>query len=208
MARELPIHLTSRQCNGRTFAVTGANTGLGYETTKHLVSLGAARVIMAVRDMHSGDAAKEEIEKDTGRQGVLEVWHLDLAEYQSVEAFAKKADNELDRIDGLVANAGIANGSWCECEGNEQSITVNVIATLLLALLLIPKMEHTAGIEGAAPTITFLTSINAFHVQTSLNKVNRDMDILDDLNNRDKWELDIINRYEKEVFSPFYQLRN
>lgn len=195
MAKELPISLTAAQCKGRTFIVSGANAGIGYEVAKHLVTLGTNRVIMAVRNMESGKAAKEDIENETGRKTVLQVWHLDLAEYASVEAFAKRASSELDRVDGLVANAGIANGSWAEYEGNEANITVNLISTLLLAVLMLPKLEQTAvDDKAAAPMITFVGTVNAFQVQSSLGKIDRSKDIISDLNDREKWEMDIVNR--------------
>jgi NAD(P)-dependent dehydrogenase (short-subunit alcohol dehydrogenase family) len=195
MAKDLPISLTAAQCKGRTFIVSGANAGIGYEVAKHLVTLGTNRVIMAVRNLESGKAAKEDIENETGRKTVLQVWHLDLAEYASVEAFAKKASSELDRVDGLVANAGIANGSWAEYEGNEANITVNLISTLLLAVLMLPKLEQAAvDDKAAAPMITFVGTVNAFQVQSSLGKIDRSKDIISDLNDRQRWEMDIVNR--------------
>jgi len=103
--KTLPQPLTPEDCHGRTFIVTGANAGLGLEATKHLVSLGSARVIMAVRNTSSGEAAKKDIEEATDRHGVLQVWSLDLASYDSVVEFAANAQTELDRIDGLIERA-------------------------------------------------------------------------------------------------------
>ena len=69
--------------------------------------------------------------------------HLDMASSSSVQSFAKKASAELDRIDGLVANAGIMIDAWSTAEGMESSITVNVINTLFLGALMMPKFAHT-----------------------------------------------------------------
>jgi NAD(P)-dependent dehydrogenase (short-subunit alcohol dehydrogenase family) len=55
-----------------------------------------------------------------------------MASSASVQSFAKKASTELDRIDGLVANAGVMLDTWSTAEGIETSITVNVINTLFL----------------------------------------------------------------------------
>jgi retinol dehydrogenase-12 len=97
----------TKKYTGRVVIITGANVGLGLETARHFVRLDAAKVILAVRNLEKGAAAKESIlrsEKKT--EDVVEVWKLDLSSFQSVKDFAKKAQN-LKRIDILVENAGI-----------------------------------------------------------------------------------------------------
>jgi NAD(P)-dependent dehydrogenase (short-subunit alcohol dehydrogenase family) len=92
---------------GRTYIVTGANTGLGLALATHLARLNAARVILAVRDMAKGNAARETILQETQFSGVLEVWELDMARFASVAQFAHKAETTLDRLDGAALNAGV-----------------------------------------------------------------------------------------------------
>src|ERR1041384_6462603 len=84
---EYPTH----KFTGQTIIVTGSNTGMGLEAARHFVRLDAAKVILAVRDMLKGQAAAKDIVASTERHGVVEVWELDLASYQSVEAFAQRA---------------------------------------------------------------------------------------------------------------------
>ena len=122
--------------------MTGSNTGLGLEAARHVTRLGAAKVVLAVRTLSKGEAAKESIEHSTSRKGVVEVWHLDLGNYESVKDFAKKAET-LDRLDAVVANAGIATKKWSVMEDNESTITTNVVSTFLLALLLLPKLRES-----------------------------------------------------------------
>jgi len=191
--RSLPVALTQEDCNGHTYIVTGANAGLGFEATKHLVRLGSARVIMAVRNTASGEAARDAIETETGRQGVLQVWALDLASYDSVKDFAAKVQQKLDRVDGLIENAGVAMGHWTEAEGNETTVTVNVISTILLAVLLLPHMQATATKYRTVPRIAMIGSIVAFDAQPSLAKMDRDR-IFQDLQDRQKWEPHISER--------------
>ncbi|CEN59564.1 hypothetical protein ASPCAL02012 [Aspergillus calidoustus] len=141
--------------------ITGANTGIGLETARHISRLGAAKVILAVRNLASGEAARASIESSTGRASGIEVWHLDLADTASVLAFADKA-LALPRLDAFIANAAIATKVYSLAEGGyESSVTVNNISTFLLALILLPKLQKT-GAEYPnrfrPPHLTILTS--------------------------------------------------
>jgi NADP-dependent 3-hydroxy acid dehydrogenase YdfG len=70
---KVPMLLTEPACSGKTYVVTGSNTGLGLESARHLVKLAAARVILAVRNQTAGEKAKKDIETTTGRQRVVQV---------------------------------------------------------------------------------------------------------------------------------------
>ena len=107
---------------GQTVIVTGANVGLGLEAARHLTRLNAEKVILAVRSLDKGEAAKKSIEETTGRKGVVEVWQLDLSSYESVKQFIKRAEG-LKRLDAIVENAGIATETYRLTEGNESTIT-------------------------------------------------------------------------------------
>jgi NAD(P)-dependent dehydrogenase (short-subunit alcohol dehydrogenase family) len=155
---KLPVLVEQDTCVGKTYIVTGSNIGLGLETARHLVGSSASTVILAVRNSAAGETAKAEIERTTGRKGVLEVWHLDLASSASVKKFASKAAKELDRIDGLIENAGVMLDTWTLAEGFETSMTVNVINTMFLGLLMLPQMIDSAEKYGIKPRIVFLVS--------------------------------------------------
>jgi len=157
--KELPI--IPESCAGQTYIVTGANTGIGFEAAKHFVRLDATRVILAVRSPPKGDVAKAKIEEATGRTGVAEVWPLDLASYDSIRAFAQRV-SELDRIDAVVENAGVALTEWTLAEGSETTITVNVLGTMLLAMLLLPALRKIAMRWKFLPRLTIVTSGRAF----------------------------------------------
>ena len=165
---------TKENCSGGTYIVTGANSGLGYEVTKHLLLLGAKKVIMAVRNKTAGETAKSEIEIATKVRNVAEVWSLDLTSYDSVKAFAKKVIDQLDRIDALLEVAGVALDKWSTAEGHESSITINVLSTLLLAVLLLPKMMDSAKGNRFVPHIVIVTSEVAFFAQKEYNKIKDD----------------------------------
>ncbi|EEA23323.1 hypothetical protein TMatcc_002182 [Talaromyces marneffei ATCC 18224] len=158
----------SKSFAGQTIIVTGSNTGLGLEAARHFVRLGAEKVILAVRNLDAGETAKSSIEESTGRKNICEVWELDLASYASVQAFAKRASSELDRIDVLLENAGVATKIHFErAENHERTITVNVIGTFLLGLLLLPKLEETGTKNPVEkPRWTIVTS--EVHALTNL----------------------------------------
>ncbi|KAH7133747.1 putative short chain dehydrogenase/ reductase [Dactylonectria macrodidyma] len=172
--RELPLLATTETCSGGTYIVTGANVGLGFEASKHLVGLGAAKVIMAVRNVTAGEAAKTKIEEATGITNVAEVWVLDLASYDSVKAFAKKAASELDRIDAMIENAAVAMPGNTFPEGHLLPITVNVLSTLLLAVLMLPKMSDSAQKFGITPRISFVTSRVGFDAKAEWRDIQDD----------------------------------
>ncbi|KAF7557503.1 hypothetical protein G7046_g6025 [Stylonectria norvegica] len=148
-------------CTDRTVIVTGANTGLGLEAAKHFVRLGAAKVIVACRNIAKGEDAKIKIEEATQRPGVVEVWQLDLASFASVKEFAARAV-QLDRLDILVNNASVLTPRREIVEGHELQITVNVISTLLLSVLLLPALRRTASQLNITPHIVIVSSDGAY----------------------------------------------
>ncbi len=175
--------------SGQTIIVTGSNTGLGLEAARHFTRLGAAKVILAVRTLSKGEAAKESIEKSTDKKGVVEVWHLDLGNYESVKEFAKKAE-KLDRLDVLVENAGIDKPVWSVLEDNEATITTNVISTFLLGLLLLPKLRESGQKFNCTPHLAIVSS--EVHFWSPMNE-RKSKSIFDALN--DKEAANMADRY-------------
>lgn len=147
---------------GKTVIVTGSNTGLGKEAARHYVRLGASKLILAVRGLDRGNAAKANIESSVpgfdGGKTAIQVWQLDMGSYASVERFAARVNDELDRVDVFLANAGLARGAYSLVEDNEEMMTVNVVATFLLAALVMPKLKATAARFGTRPTLSITTS--------------------------------------------------
>lgn len=153
----------TKKFTNQTIIVTGSNIGMGLEAARHFARLEAAKVILAVRNMSAGLAAKKSIETSEKRLDVVEVWELDLASYASVKSFAKRAEG-LERLDVVVANAGMYTFDFAMAEEDEATITVNVVSTLLLGILLIPKLRESAVNFGTVPVLTFTGSFT--HAQT------------------------------------------
>jgi NAD(P)-dependent dehydrogenase (short-subunit alcohol dehydrogenase family) len=91
--------------SGRTAVVTGANTGLGYETAVALAQRGA-RVILAVRDLAKGQAAADLINR-ANRGADVTVQELDLTSLSSISAAAAELRERHDHLDLLINNAGV-----------------------------------------------------------------------------------------------------
>lgn len=142
----------------QTVIITGSNTGLGLEAARHITALNAANVILAVRTVSKGEAAKTSIEKSTGRTGIIEVWPLDLSSYESVKQFAARASKELQRVDVLLENAGLMVEKFAVVEEDETTVTTNVVSTCLLALLMLPKMRETGREFGVVPRLVVVSS--------------------------------------------------
>ncbi|KAJ5225752.1 hypothetical protein N7468_006977 [Penicillium chermesinum] len=158
---ELPLVISSELCAGRNFIVTGTNVGLGLEAARHLVGVGAKKVILAVRNLEAGEAARADIDASTGTTGVAEVWHLDLSQRSSVQSFAAKAIETIDRIDAVIENAGVAAAGTKDHEGQLLTVTVNVVNTFLLLLLLLPKLRADAKTFGYKPRVSVVSSDSA-----------------------------------------------
>lgn len=143
---------------GQTIIVTGSNTGLGLEAARHLSAQNASLIILAVRNTTKGETAKESILATTHKpSSTIEVWELDLQSYDSVKAFVSQA-NGLERLDAILENAGIMSKYFKMVGGFESVITTNVISTILLALLILPKLRETASRYNVQPHLSIVTS--------------------------------------------------
>lgn len=150
---------------GKTVIVTGANVGLGLEAARHFVRLKAAKVILGCRSAENGERARADIERSTGRKGIVEVWPLDLCSFESVRQFCRRADR-LDRLDVVVENAAVAmvDPQGTLAEGYECTVTVNVISTFLMALMLLPTLRRTAMKFNLQPRLVIVSSDAHFMV--------------------------------------------
>lgn len=120
---------------GKLFIITGANTGLGYETTKALTAR-QATTIMACRNISKANEAIEKIRENT-TEGLLIPMELDLASFQSIRKFASEIKHRYPDFHCLINNAGLAaqKPEFTE-EGFEVHFGVNHLGQFLLVDLL------------------------------------------------------------------------
>ncbi|KAF8235600.1 short-chain dehydrogenase [Tricholoma matsutake] len=143
---------------GKTVMVVGANTGLGFEASKHFARMNPARLVLTARSPSKGRAAVERIKQETGCQSV-ELGNLDLSRFSSVKEFADKFLKDDGRLDILVQNAAVSPAGYEESsDGWESALQVNNLSQSLLVLLLLPRMIHTSKQYSTTPRIVVVSS--------------------------------------------------
>lgn len=128
----------------RIAIVTGANTGLGYETALGLCKTGM-KVVLACRDLKKARIAKSELQRQSINADI-DIIGLDLSSLASVRAFSSNYLSRYDRLDLLINNAGIMIPPYSLTEdGFESQLGVNHLGHFLLTGLLLPALEQTEG---------------------------------------------------------------
>jgi NAD(P)-dependent dehydrogenase (short-subunit alcohol dehydrogenase family) len=142
--------------SGRVAVITGANGGLGLETSQALAAHGA-RVVMAARNVDRGAAARDRIHE--GHPGAsLELVELDTASIDSVRAAASRILESHHRLDILVNNAGVMAIPFSRSvDGHELQLATNHLGHFALTALLAPAL-----LRGAASHIVSVTSTGRF----------------------------------------------
>jgi len=128
--------------SGKSVIITGANSGIGYEATRALVSKGAT-VIMACRSLEKGEIAATQIRNENpGRK--VSVKQLDLSDLSSVESFAKAFLSEYDQLDILINNAGVMATPYGKtADGFEMQFGTNHLGHFALTGLLIDLLKSS-----------------------------------------------------------------
>lgn len=125
--------------HGRVAIVTGANTGLGFETARMLAERGA-RVVLAVRDVEKGKQAAARIAGDVGVQA------LDLASLDSIRSAAADLRALHPRIDLLINNAGVMYPpKRTTADGFELQFGTNHLGHFALTGLLLDRLLDVPG---------------------------------------------------------------
>lgn len=140
-ARDMPNQ------TGRVAVVTGANTGIGYETAQALVEAGAT-VVLACRSRERGEDALRRIRggREPARGGTAELALLDLARLDSIRSFAHDLLERHSRLDLLINNAAVMIPPFTRTEeGAELQFAVNHLGHFALTGLLLERLEAPPG---------------------------------------------------------------
>jgi NAD(P)-dependent dehydrogenase (short-subunit alcohol dehydrogenase family) len=129
---------------GRVAVITGANTGLGYETALALAAHGA-HVVLAVRNLDKGKDAISQITAQSPQADVA-LQELDLTSLESIRAAAEQLRADHERIDLLVNNAGVMYPpKETTKDGFEMQFGTNHLGHFALTGLLLDRLLPVAG---------------------------------------------------------------
>ncbi|KKP03456.1 retinol dehydrogenase 12 [Trichoderma harzianum] len=154
--KPLPAGIT---LDGQVAIVTGSNVGLGLSACKQLLQLGLSHLVMGVRSQAKGDVAAAQL-RISFPSAMISVWIVDMESYDSVYSFASRCES-LDRIDIVILNSGLIKTPYTvvQATGNEVTLQVNYLSTVLLTILLLPllKAKKTDG-DARPPVISIVGS--------------------------------------------------
>lgn len=143
--RKLMLDETTKRkdLSGKTYIVTGANSGVGLETSRQLVKQGG-HVVMACRRTEAGMEVAKSFD---GLKGSYDVMKLDLADLQSVRDFANAFIKKYDQLHGLDCNAGagfFGREAQYTKDGLEMTMAVSFYGHFLLTEMLLDLLKKSA----------------------------------------------------------------
>jgi len=128
--------------DGRTFLITGANTGIGKETARALAG-GGARLYLACRSAENGRQTIEEISGQTGNRD-LALLSLDLGDLASVRRCAEDFLATGEPLHVLINNAGVGGARGMTASGFERMFGTNHVGPFLFTNLLLERLRAGA----------------------------------------------------------------
>lgn len=131
---------------GKTYIITGANNGAGFEAARVFLSK-RAKVVMMNRSGEKSAAAIATLKQEFGSDADVTFVQMDLAVLDSVRGAAAEVMERVPRIDALICNAAIAQVAKQEItvDGFESQLGVNHFGHFLLCGLLFDRIEESAG---------------------------------------------------------------
>jgi NAD(P)-dependent dehydrogenase (short-subunit alcohol dehydrogenase family) len=131
---------------GKTYLITGANSGTGFEASRTLLSKGA-RVVMLNRSPEKSNAAIARLQKDLGQGADVSFIRIDLGDLASVRKAAAETLEKAPQIDALICNGAIAQVpvQKLTVDGFESQLGVNHYGHFLLCALLLERIEQSKG---------------------------------------------------------------
>lgn len=131
---------------GKTYVITGANAGAGFEATRVFLSKGA-KVVMMNRNPDKSAIVISTLKQEFGNDADLTFVRMDLAVLDSVREAATEILEKIPQIDALICNAAIAQVAKQEItvDGFESQLGVNHFGHFLLCGLLFERIEESQG---------------------------------------------------------------
>lgn len=132
----------AQNMQGKIVLITGANSGIGKETTRALAKKGAV-IVMACRNLNKANPACEAIKQESGNEKI-EVMKIDLASLSSIKEFVNQFCQKYQQLNVLINNAGVMCAEREEtAEGFNRVLATNYLGPFLLTNLLLPLLKQT-----------------------------------------------------------------
>ncbi|MGC6516501.1 MAG: SDR family oxidoreductase [Candidatus Puniceispirillaceae bacterium] len=140
----MPQRLSSLR--GKTYLITGATSGTGFQTARILLSKGA-QVVMLNRNNAKSEATKAALLEEFGDKALISFVQMDLSDLSSVRQAAKKLLDTVPKIEALICNAAIAQVPKRKRtkEGFESQLGTNHYGHFLLSGLLFERIAKSKG---------------------------------------------------------------
>ncbi|NDR56335.1 SDR family oxidoreductase [Aliiruegeria sabulilitoris] len=131
---------------GKTYVITGANAGAGFQAARILLTRGA-KVVMLNRSVERSTAAIQDLKREFGAQADVSFVRMDLSDLSSVRAAANEILNTVPRIDALICNAAIAQvpSRQLTVDGFESQLGTNHYGHFVLCGMLFDRIEASQG---------------------------------------------------------------
>lgn len=139
-----PEHLGD--LSGKTYVITGANAGAGFQASRLLLAQNAS-VVMLNRSVARSTEAVEALKSEFGSEANVTFIKMDLAVLGSVREAADEVLQSVPKIDALICNAAVAQVAERELtvDGFESQLGINHYGHFLLCGLLIERLESSKG---------------------------------------------------------------
>lgn len=131
---------------GKTYVITGANAGAGFEAAKIFLSKGAS-VVMLNRSSQKSEKAIADLKSEIGADADVRYIQMDLADLASVRAAAARVNDEVPQIDAFISNAAIAQVATPQLtsDGFESQLGTNHYGHFLLTRLIFDRIIESQG---------------------------------------------------------------
>lgn len=155
---------------GRTYVVTGGNTGIGKWTVYHLAKR-HAKVFLGCRSRDKGQQAMNDIQTDIP-DADIEILLMDLMDLKSINAAAKEVAQKTKTLHGIVNSAGIMATPYKMTEdGYESQFQTNYLSHWLLTYQLLPLLQRTAS-QSSPGTVRIVNVSSMGHNAAASNGIN------------------------------------
>lgn len=167
-------------------------TWQGFAAALKLASLGVDTLILGVRSLAKGEAAKKKIVMCTSIDASkILLYEVNYENFASVKRFAEAVIGSTQDLHVAILNAGVARPSRFESpEGWEMTLQVNTLSTAQLALNLVPKLRETYAKRGIQPVLEIVGSEAYLDVKDHWFKLDSGETLLSYCNDQRNWRVD------------------